>query len=73
MNDILWEYVKNNPLDIVFLVTAVLLFFYFVDKETGTKLSKRYRDSIYEAQSKIYLNATKYLISGKEIWRFENL
>ena len=35
-----------------------------MDKETGNRLSKKYRDSIYEAQSKIYLNATKYLISG---------
>ena len=65
MNELVFDYLKNNPLGIlIFLVTAVLLYFYFMDKETGARLSKRYRDSIYEAQSKIYLNATKYLISG---------
>jgi len=65
MSDLIFEYLKNNPLSVlIFLVTSVLLYFYFIDKETGVRLSKRYRDSIYEAQSKIYLNATKYLISG---------
>ncbi len=62
---LIFEYIKNNPLGLLILiVTLVLLYFYFMDKESGVKLSKRYRDSIYEAQSKIYLNATKYLISG---------
>ncbi len=65
MTELLIEYLKNNPLGIlIFAVTIVLLYFYFVDKERGVKLSKKYRNSIYEAQSKIYLNATKYLISG---------
>jgi lipopolysaccharide assembly protein B len=65
MTNLIFEYIKNNPLGVlIFLVTSVLLYFYFMDKGTGAKLSKRYRDSIYEAQSKIYLNATKYLISG---------
>ena len=65
MTLIIIEYFKNNPLGIlILLVTLVLLYFYFLDKETGIKLSKKYRDSIFEAQSKIYLNATKYLISG---------
>ena len=65
MAEFILTYLKNNPLGILILiVTIVLLYFYFVDKDTGIKLSKKYRDSIYEAQSKIYLNATKYLISG---------
>ena len=65
MTGIIFEYLKNNPLGIlILLVTLTLLYFYFMDKGTGLKLSKKYRDSIFEAQSKIYLNATKYLISG---------
>jgi lipopolysaccharide biosynthesis regulator YciM len=42
----------------------ILFFHYLVEKDTGVKLSKRYRNSIFEAQSKVFLNATQYLISG---------
>jgi lipopolysaccharide biosynthesis regulator YciM len=45
-------------------ITLVLGYHYLIEKETGAKLSKRYRNSIFEAQSKIFLNATQYLISG---------
>ncbi len=45
-------------------ITLVLVYHYLIEKETGAKLSKRYRNSIFEAQSKIFLNATQYLISG---------
>lgn len=48
------------------LITAVLVYHYLIEKETGAKLSKRYRNSIFEAQSKIFLNATQYLISGNK-------
>ena len=63
--EVVLNYFQSNPLGIlILLVTGVLFYFYFVDKGTGVKLSKKYRDSIFEAQSKIYLNATNYLISG---------
>lgn len=47
-------------------LTLVLVYHYMIEKETGAKLSKRYRNSIFEAQSKIFLNATQYLISGNK-------
>jgi len=47
-------------------LTMVLVYHYMIEKETGAKLSKRYRNSIFEAQSKIFLNATQYLISGNK-------
>lgn len=47
-------------------ITLVLTYHYLIEKDVGTKLSKRYRNSIYEAQSKIFLNATQYLISGNK-------
>lgn len=47
-------------------ITLVLVYQYIIEKESGIKLSKRYRNSIFEAQSKIFLNATQYLISGNK-------
>ena len=47
-------------------IMLVLAYHYMIEKETGAKLSKRYRNSIFEAQSKIFLNATQYLISGNK-------
>ncbi|PIR29205.1 MAG: hypothetical protein COV38_11755, partial [Bdellovibrionales bacterium CG11_big_fil_rev_8_21_14_0_20_38_13] len=43
-----------------------LIYHYLIEKDTVTKLSKRYRNSIFEAQSRIFLNATQYLISGNK-------
>ena len=51
---------------VAILITIVLVYHYLIEKETGVKLSKRYRNSIFEAQSKIFLNATQYLISGNK-------
>lgn len=48
------------------IITLVLIYHYLIEKQNGAKLSKRYRNSIYEAQSKIFLNATQYLISGNK-------
>ena len=48
------------------IITLVLIYHYLIERETGVKLSKRYRHSIYEAQSKIFLNASQYLISGNK-------
>jgi lipopolysaccharide biosynthesis regulator YciM len=47
-------------------VTVVLIYHYMIEKDSGVKLSKRYRQSIFEAQSKVFLNATQYLISGNK-------
>ncbi len=47
-------------------ITLVLIYHYLIERDHGLKLSKKYRNSIYEAQSKIFLNATQYLISGNK-------
>lgn len=47
-------------------LTLVLMYLYIIERDTGVKLSKRYRNSIYEAQSKVFLSATQYLISGNK-------
>ena len=47
-------------------VTAVLIYHYLIERGNGAKLSKRYRNSIFEAQSQIFLNASHYLISGNK-------
>jgi lipopolysaccharide biosynthesis regulator YciM len=43
-----------------------LIYHYVIEREHGVKLSKKYRNSIFEAQSKIFLNATQFLISGNK-------
>ena len=59
------NWIQNNILSVIAVsFTLVLVYHYFIEKDVGTKLSKRYRNSIYEAQSKVFLNATQYLISG---------
>ncbi len=62
-SNLIW--LQDNILSVVAIgFTIVLIYHYFIEKDAGTKLSKRYRNSIYEAQSKVFLNATQYLISG---------
>jgi lipopolysaccharide biosynthesis regulator YciM len=54
---------------------SILVYFYLLEKGKGLRLSKKYRNSIFEAQSKIFLNATQYLISGNKdlaIREFQN-
>ncbi|MAZ47329.1 MAG: hypothetical protein CME65_02120 [Halobacteriovoraceae bacterium] len=59
--------VRENLLSVLAILITLILFYHFiVEKEHGVKLSKKYRDSIFEAQSKIFLNATQYLISGNK-------
>jgi len=48
------------------IATMIFIYHYIIEKETGAKLTQRYRNSIFEAQSKIFLNATQYLISGNK-------
>lgn len=60
-------FVRENLLSVLAVViTLVFVYHYIIEKEHGIKLSKKYRDSIFEAQSKIFLNATQYLISGNK-------
>jgi lipopolysaccharide biosynthesis regulator YciM len=63
--NVIW--IQDHLLSIVaVLITLVLIYHYLIEKESGIRLSKRYRNSIFEAQSKIFLNATQYLISGNK-------
>jgi len=58
---------QNHLLAVVAVIlTLVLIYHYMIEKDTGVKLTKKYRDSIFEAQSKIFLNASQYLISGNK-------
>ncbi|MDD0853897.1 hypothetical protein HBN50_12365 [Halobacteriovorax sp. GB3] len=65
--DQLIAWAQDHLLAIIALGSMLILFYhYLMEKDTGIKLSKRYRNSIYEAQSKVFLNATQYLISGNK-------
>ena len=65
--EVILPWIQEHLLAVVaILITIVLTYHYLIEKEVGTKLSKRYRNSIFEAQSKIFLNATQYLISGNK-------
>src|SRR5688572_21590830 len=64
---LLLTWVKENLLACIAIVmTLVFIYHYIIEKEHGIKLSKKYRNSIFETQSKIFLNATQYLISGNK-------
>jgi lipopolysaccharide biosynthesis regulator YciM len=61
------EWGKDHALTIVAVViTLVLIYHYVIERDRAVKLSKKYRNSIFEAQSKIFLNATQYLIEGNK-------
>lgn len=61
------NWLQDNLLTIIVVViTLVLMYQYLSEKGNSSKLSKRYRHSIYEAQSRIFLSATQYLISGNK-------
>lgn len=51
---------------LVVIVTSVLIYYYLIERDKAVKLSHKYRNSIFEAQSKIFLNATRYLIEGQK-------
>ncbi|MBT4792697.1 MAG: hypothetical protein HON90_14075, partial [Halobacteriovoraceae bacterium] len=64
---VIFTFIKEHLLAVIaILITLVFIYHYIIEKEHGVKLSKKYRDSIFEAQSKIFLNATQYLISGNK-------
>ena len=61
------EWGKDHALTLLAVViTVVLIYHYVIEKDKGIKLSKKYRNSIFEAQSRIFLNATQYLIEGNK-------
>lgn len=64
---IILTFIKEHLLGVAaIIITLVFIYHYIIEKEHGIKLSKKYRNSIFEAQSKIFLNATQYLISGNK-------
>jgi len=63
----LLDWGKDHALTVVAVViTLVLIYHYVIERDKGVKLSKKYRNSIFEAQSRIFLNATQYLIDGNK-------
>ena len=62
---IFFTFLKENLLAVIaIIITLVFIYHYIIEKEHGVKLTKKYRNNIIETQSKIFLNATQYLISG---------
>ena len=62
-----YHWFQSNILAIIaVIITLVFAYQYLIERGSGVKLSKRYRNSIFETQSKIFLNATQYLISGNK-------
>ncbi len=63
----LLEWGKDHALTVVaVIITLVLIYHYVIERDKGVNLSKKYRNSIFEAQSRIFLNATQYLIEGNK-------
>lgn len=63
----LLEWGKDHALTVVaVIITLVLIYHYVIERDKAVKLSKKYRNSIFEAQSRIFLNATQYLIEGNK-------
>jgi lipopolysaccharide biosynthesis regulator YciM len=64
-NLLIW--IQDHLLTVIAIsITLVLVYHYLIEKERGIKLSHKYRNAIFETQSKIFLNATQYLISGNK-------
>lgn len=65
--DLFLKWAQENILSIAAVgIAVVLIYHYMIEKDNVVKLSKRYRNSIFEAQTKIFLNATQYLIVGNK-------
>lgn len=63
----LLEWGKDHALTVIAVViTLVLIYHYVIERDKAVKLSKKYRNSIFEAQSRIFLSATQYLIEGNK-------
>lgn len=63
----LLDWGKDHVLTVVAVaITLVLIYHYVIERDRAVKLSKKYRSSIFEAQSRIFLNATQYLIEGNK-------
>ena len=64
--ELYFNWIQGHILSIVsFGLAGILMFHYLIEKDTGFKLSKRYRNSIFETQSKSFMNAARYLVEGK--------
>lgn len=63
----LQQWLQDNILQVVSVcIFLAFAYFHLVERDSGIRLTKKYRNSIFEAQSKIFLNATHYLISGNK-------
>ncbi|MBP9674263.1 MAG: tetratricopeptide repeat protein [Bacteriovoracaceae bacterium] len=64
---LLKSFIQEHLLTIISVgVTILLVYYYLLEKGSARRLSRKYRDSIFEAQSRIFLHATQYLISGNK-------
>ncbi len=61
------NFISTNLLAVVIAIVTIFLFYFlFLDRNKAKGLSRKYKHSIYEKQSQIFLNATHYLISGNK-------
>ena len=61
----LLNWTQDHLLTVVAIATTlVLIYHYLIEKDKGVKLSQKYRSSIFEAQSKIFLNAVQFATIG---------
>ena len=59
------DWLQNHILAVVaVLFTLVLVYHYLIEKETGVRLTKRYRDSIFEAQSAFRMSSARKEVSA---------
>lgn len=66
MEEILF-FIKDNLLAVIAAVfTLIFILYSLLERDHSIKLTKKYRNAIFETQSKIFLSATQYLISGNK-------
>ncbi len=64
---LLLAWAKDHLLVVVVVsFTLFFLYHYVMERDKAVKLSRKYRNSIFETQSKIFLSASQYLIEGNK-------
>lgn len=62
-----YTWLNQNILAVISLVlTLYLLYYYLVEKNNVSKISRKYREALFESQSKLFLSALKHVIAGNK-------
>ena len=66
MADYIWVYLQSNLLAVIALVlTLILSYHYIIERGSGVKLSKKYRNSIHQSMTSFHLPSSPNLSSKK--------